>query len=126
MFGYITLGTNDLKRASAFYDGLLGQIGVTRMTSASALAVWGAKGRTPVLMVTRPFDGASASVGNGSMLAIEAANRQGVDALYALALRLGAGDEGKPGPRGAGGFYAGYFRDPDGHKLNAYCWDKER
>ena len=27
--------------------------------------------------------------------------------------------EGPPGPRGEG-FYAGYFRDPDGNKLNAF------
>ena len=31
----------------------------------------------------------------------------------------GGTDEGPPGPRGEG-FYAGYFRDPDGNKLNAF------
>ncbi len=35
-------------------------------------------------------------------------------------IELGAQDEGAPGPRGEG-FYAGYFRDPDGNKLNAFC-----
>jgi catechol 2,3-dioxygenase-like lactoylglutathione lyase family enzyme len=31
MIGYVTLGTNDLKRAAAFYDALLGEIGAKRM-----------------------------------------------------------------------------------------------
>ena len=33
--------------------------------------------------------------------------------------KLGGSDEGAPGPRGDG-FYAGYFRDPEGNKLNAF------
>ncbi len=43
-----------------------------------------------------------------------------MDRLHALALAHGGTDEGAPGPRGDGGFYAGYFRDPDGNKLNAF------
>jgi predicted lactoylglutathione lyase len=35
-------------------------------------------------------------------------------------MQNGAKDEGAPGPRGGGGFYAAYFRDPDGNKLNAF------
>ena len=35
--------------------------------------------------------------------------------------RLGATAEGPAGPRGDGSFHAGYFRDPDGNKLNAFC-----
>ena len=45
-----------------------------------------------------------------------AASREQVDALYRKAIELGAKDEGPAGPRGQG-FYAGYFRDPDGNKL---------
>ncbi|MND07592.1 hypothetical protein D3C83_296680 [compost metagenome] len=44
-----------------------------------------------------------------------------VNALHAQALKLGGKDEGAPGPRGDSGFYAGYFRDPDGNKLNFFC-----
>jgi predicted lactoylglutathione lyase len=36
-------------------------------------------------------------------------------------MKLGGKDEGAPGPRGDSGFYAGYFRDPDGNKLNFFC-----
>jgi len=45
-----------------------------------------------------------------------------VDAVYRKAIALGGKDEGAPGPRGLEGFYAAYFRDLDGHKLNCFCW----
>ena len=70
--------------------------------------------------LTHPFDGQSASVGNGVMVALEAGSPEQVGRLHALALAHGGSCEGAPGPRGEG-FYAGYFRDPDGNKLNAFC-----
>ena len=74
---------------------------------------------TPALSVTEPFDGKAASVGNGVMVALQMESQAKVDAFYRRALELGATDEGAPGPRGPG-FYAGYFRDLDGNKLNAF------
>ena len=71
------------------------------------------------LAVTRPYDGNAATVGNGVMVALRAPSKETVDALHAKALELGGQDEGAPGPRGDG-FYAGYFRDLDGNKLNAF------
>ena len=53
-------------------------------------------------------------------VAFEAKDQAQVDRLYAIALAHGGTDEGPPGPRGDSGFYAGYFRDPDGNKLNAF------
>ena len=67
----------------------------------------------------RPFDGNAASVGNGVMVAFEAKDEAQVDRLHAIALEQGGSCEGGPGPRGDS-FYAAYFRDPDGNKLNAF------
>ncbi len=53
------------------------------------------------------------------MVALEARDSAQVDRLYEIALANGGSDEGAPGVRG-GGFYAAYFRDPDGNKLNAF------
>ena len=44
--------------------------------------------------------------------------RAPLDRVYALAMANGGSDEGPPGVR-ANGYYAAYFRDPDGNKLNA-------
>ena len=76
--------------------------------------------RTCPSILTAPFDGNPATVGNGVMVALEARDRDQVDRIHALALANGGSDEGVPGPRGDQGFYAGYFRDPDGNKLNAF------
>jgi predicted lactoylglutathione lyase len=72
------------------------------------------------LGVTKPFDGKPATRGNGTMVALQVDSKTKVDALYKLAIELGGTDEGKPGPRGDG-FYAAYFRDLDGNKLNCFC-----
>ena len=119
MIGYVTIGTNDLARAAAFYDALLGELGAKRMMENEQFIAWTVRPQGPGLGVTKPFDKKPASVGNGVMVALEAASPAQVDSLHRKALQLGASDEGAPGDRG-GGFYAGYFRDLDGNKLNFF------
>jgi len=80
---------------------------------------WSAAPGGPMVSVIKPFDGKAASVGNGVMVALAASSKAQVDAIHRKALSLGAKDEGAPGPRGDG-FYAAYFRDLDGNKLNAF------
>lgn len=85
---------------------------------------WGKPGAGAGIGLTKPFDGNAASVGNGVMVALEAKDEAQVQRLYDIALANGGSDEGAPGDRG-GGFYAGYFRDPDGNKLNAFLMKAE-
>ena len=120
MIGYITLGTNDLPRAAAFYDALFAEIGGRRIMDFGRGYAWGVAMDKPAFGVMKPFDGQPACVGNGVMIALVVDSQDKVRALHAKALALGGKDEGAPGPRGEG-FYAGYFRDLDGHKLNAFC-----
>ncbi|WP_417497836.1 VOC family protein [Maricaulis sp.] len=119
MLGYVTLGSNDLQRAAAFYDKICAEFGVSRMMESDTFIAWGKPGGGAGIGLTKPFDGKPATVGNGVMAAFEADSKEQVDKVYALALSLGAQDEGPAGPRGDS-FYAGYFRDPDGNKLNVF------
>ena len=80
---------------------------------------WGTAPDAPMLSIIKPFDKKPATVGNGVMVALAAPSKAVVDKVHAKALALGGKDEGAPGPRGPG-FYAGYFRDLDGNKLNAF------
>jgi predicted lactoylglutathione lyase len=121
MIGYVTLGTNDLEKAAKFYDALAKEMGVGRMMDFDQFIAWGKMDGAPGIAATKPFDGQAASVGNGVMVALEAKDKDQVQRLYDIALANGGSDEGAPGPRGDEGFYAGYFRDPDGNKLNAFC-----
>ncbi|WP_299084056.1 VOC family protein [uncultured Paraglaciecola sp.] len=120
MIGYVTLGTNDIQASAKFYDELLAEIGAKRFMEADTFIAWATAPDQPSVAISKPFDGNVASVGNGVMVALLAENSQQVDALHAKALELGATNEGAAGPRGEG-FYAGYFRDLDGNKLNFFC-----
>jgi len=119
MVGYVTLGTNNFERATKFYDALLAELGAKRFMELENFIVWGAGTPAGLLAVTKPYDGKAATVGNGVMVALAASSRAQVDTIYRKAMELGAKDEGTPGPRGDN-FYAGYFRDLDGNKLNAF------
>ena len=119
MIGYVTVGTNDLPRAAKFYDALAAEMETPRMMEFETFIAWGKPGGAAGIAATKPFDGNTASVGNGVMVALEAKDNAQVDRLYAIALANGGSDEGAPGPRGDG-FYAAYFRDPDGNKLIAF------
>jgi predicted lactoylglutathione lyase len=120
MIGYVTLGTNDLERAAQFYDLLLKEIGASRFMDTDGFIAWAISPDKPALSLTKAFDGKPATVGNGVMVALAMRSPDQVDSFYKKAMELGATDEGPPGSRSAG-FYAGYFRDPDGNKLNAFC-----
>lgn len=119
MIGYVTLGTNDLARGAIFYDAIAAEMGVGRMMEFETVIAWGVAGGAAGVALSKPFDGNAASVGNGVMVALEAKDKEQVHRLYDIALAHGGSDEGAPGPRGDG-FYAAYFRDPDGNKLNAF------
>jgi catechol 2,3-dioxygenase-like lactoylglutathione lyase family enzyme len=122
MIGYVTLGTNDLPRAAAFYDAIAAEMGVGRMMESDNFIAWGAPGAAAGVGLIKPFNGDAASVGNGVMVALEAKDQDQVRRIYDIALAHGGTDEGPPGPRGDT-FYAGYFRDPDGNKLNAFVME---
>ena len=119
MIGYTTVGTNDLQRAAAFYDALLAEFGAKRAMEMETFIAWATAPNTPMVAIIKPYDKQPATVGNGVMVALAASSKAQVDAVYKKALALGGKDEGAPGPRGPG-FYAGYFRDLDGNKMNAF------
>jgi predicted lactoylglutathione lyase len=119
MIGYVTLGTKDLAKAAEFYDAIAAELDTPRMMEFDGFIAWGKPGGGAGIGLTRPFDGNVATVGNGVMVALEAKDKEQVQRLHEIALAHGGSCEGPPGPRGEG-FYAGYFRDPDGNKLNAF------
>lgn len=119
MVGYMTLGSNDLKRAAEFYDAIVEPIGATRIFETPTSIVWSTRGGSD-LDLTTPFDGNRATTGNGTMVALQCGERAQVDRIHEIAMAKGGSDEGAPGERWPG-FYAGYFRDPEGNKLNAFA-----
>jgi catechol 2,3-dioxygenase-like lactoylglutathione lyase family enzyme len=134
MFAYICLGSNDLQKSATFYDATLGVLGYRRCDTSGESETdwtdwigWGryekAGAVQDALWVCRPYDGAPASAGNGSMVALWARTWAEVDAFHAAALSHGGASEGAPGLRLRYNpdFYAAYVRDPDGNKLAVVC-----
>ncbi|MDA1076194.1 MAG: VOC family protein [Proteobacteria bacterium] len=127
MIGYITLGTNDLERATRFYDVLLAELGAKRTMTDERMIGWSRSRDEPLFSIIKPFDGEPATVGNGVMISLNVETPENVEKVYNKALELGATDEGHPHDRGSSmGFYGGYFRDLDGNKLVAYCLGYKR
>jgi len=121
MIGYQTVGTNNLDKAVAFYDALLGEIGAKRAMDEKDFVLWSQAPGSPGFCVHVPANGKVATIGNGSMTAFHVETSDMVDKMYELAMKLGASDEGPAGPRGDDGFYAGYCRDLDGNKFSFFC-----
>ncbi len=121
MIGYITLGTNDLEKSAQFYDELFKVMGIGRFMEFDSYIAWGKQDGSAGFSITKPFDGKHPTIGNGVMIALSAVSTEQVDKVYAKALELGGSDEGAAGYRDEmKGFYAGYFRDLDGNKLNIH------
>jgi len=120
MIGYITLGTNNIEKLASFYDALLEKLGAGRVMQAEDYIVWGNDKGGAWFSIHVPNDGKKATVGNGVMIALRAENMDAVTNFHDYALELGATDEGAPGMRGES-FFAAYFRDPEGNKLNVHC-----
>jgi hypothetical protein len=121
MIRYLTLGAHDLAACGAFYDKLMPTIGCERLETTDYGRGYGPKGGKADLWVIRANNGLPPSYGNGTMVALDAPSRGGVDAFHAMALAAGGFDEGKPGIRGGAdsNFYACYVRDLTGNKLSA-------
>jgi len=128
MFSHITLGTQDIERAIAFYDPVLKTICIERAYKDDSTAGYRAEGaKDAYLWLLPPFDGEIATIGNGSHIAFKAESRQAVREFHAAALAAGGEDEGPPGarPHYHKNYYGAYVRDPDGNKLQAVCHKAE-
>lgn len=128
MISHITLGTNDLERATAFFGPIMEALGLqpVPMERSAPFVMWtGTESFRPAIALTRPENGEAHHPGNGQMLALLAPDRATVDRVHALAMQGGGKDEGAPGlrPHYHPDYYGAYFRDLDGNKLCIVCHD---
>src|SRR3546814_21001634 len=61
MIGYVTLGTDDLARAAAFYDAIAAELETPRMMEYESFIAWGKPDGGAGIGLTKPFDGNAAS-----------------------------------------------------------------
>jgi catechol 2,3-dioxygenase-like lactoylglutathione lyase family enzyme len=130
VFSHVNLGTHDLEQAVVFFDAVLKPLGIEQKFFHSEMGWAGWQHRDnprPLFVVGVPLDGGVHSAGNGQMLALQSDTRQQVDQCHAIALALGAADEGKPGlrPHYHPDYYGAYFRDLDNNKICICCHEAE-
>lgn len=120
ILNHVSIGTNDLSRATQFYDAVLETIGAKRQHEIPGVAV--AYGKYfPEFWVQTPLDQKTATCGNGIHFAFLAPSKNAVSSFYEKALEHGATPDGRPGPRPeyGPGYYGCFVYDPDGHKIEA-------
>jgi catechol 2,3-dioxygenase-like lactoylglutathione lyase family enzyme len=123
MFSHIMLGTNDIERSKAFYDSVLGALGVKPgfedKQPDKHRVFWRTK--TGVFGVSVPIDGQPQTCANGSTIGFACETAEQVHAWHDAGVAAGGVSiEDPPGLRaGPSGFYLAYLRDPDGNKICA-------
>ncbi|MDE1004355.1 MAG: VOC family protein [Paraburkholderia fungorum] len=130
MLSHVFVGISDFERAYGFYSVLMDtlELRLKFRDNDTCWAGWMAAGAPrPLFVISRPYDGRPATVGNGQMLALLAKDRATVDRAHAAALAHGGACEGPPGlrPHYHADYYGAYFRDPDGNKLSVCCHEPD-
>jgi catechol 2,3-dioxygenase-like lactoylglutathione lyase family enzyme len=124
ILSHVSIGVSDHARATAFYDAVLGALGIGRVMEHPDAVAYGRV--YPEFWVQTPIDGRPSSVGNGTHFAFGASSREQVHAFWDAAVKAGARPDGEPGPRPHYGepYYGCFLRDLDGHKIEASFWDE--
>ena len=124
MFSFISLGTNNLQNSKIFYDELLQSINIKNVLETDRYIGYAKNSSLNKVefYLMLPHNKQMATFGNGTMVTFNITSKKEVDIFYNLALKLGASDEGLPGPRHDEDYYA-YFRDLDGNKIWAFSSD---
>ncbi|MBJ3786731.1 VOC family protein [Devosia sediminis] len=119
MIDHVSLGTNDVARAKAFYDPVLAVVQMTLQAETSSELLYGAG--SFMISIVVPLDGEPATPGNGTHIAFAARDRAMVDRFYEVALANGGTSDGAPGTRSEydAHYYGAFVRDPDGNKIEA-------
>jgi catechol 2,3-dioxygenase-like lactoylglutathione lyase family enzyme len=120
---HVGISVSDFPRAKAFYEAVLGTLGITVLSDlAFGPARHAGFGKTrPDFWISSGREGRAQT-----HVCFRAESRAAVEAFYSVALSMGGRDNGPPGLRVHyhPDYYAAYVLDPDGHNVEAVCHDK--
>ena len=128
MIGFVMVGTNNLDKATNFYDILLDAIELKRVVSNEKYIGYASKEKLDEVefYVTNPVNKDRATFGNGTQISFITSSRVIVDKFHEIGLKAGGTSEGSGGERPEGsGVYYSYVRDLDGNKICTFTNSKE-
>lgn len=125
MLHHVSLGSNDIGAARAFYDPVLAVLGIRVLGADAESADYGASDF--FFSIETPVDGRPASAGNGVHIAFQARDRGVVREFHRVGLANGGRDAGAPGlrPEYDGNYYGAFLLDPDGNKIEAVTFSAD-
>ena len=117
---FVMVGSNDYKKSSEFYDAVLEPLKLKKTVITEKYIGYAhiSEPDKTQFYVTDPVNGEPATFGNGTQITLLAESKEAVEKFYEIAMSKGAVDEGAPGVRSDGNYYA-YIRDIDGNKIAA-------
>lgn len=117
-FGHIDLRVTSMRDAQPFYGVLLPELGFTHEYPSPEWMGWAADGELPAAAYFAITEDAT-HVPNANRIAFWAADREKVDRIAHLVKSLGANVTSGPQeyPEYGGSYYAVYFEDPCGNRL---------
>ena len=120
MFSHVMLGASDLEKSKAFYDAVLGTLGIAPGVANKNRYFY--RSPTGTFSISTQINGDVACHANGGTIGFLAESIEQTDAFHAAGVANGGTTcEDPPGFReGPGGkLYLSYLRDPAGNKICA-------
>ena len=117
---FVMVGSNDYKKSSELYDAAFEPLKLKKILTTEKYIGYAHSSEPEVVIfyITTPVNGKPATFGNGTQITLLAESKEAVEKFYDIAISKGAIDEGAPGVRSDGNYYA-YVRDMDGNKIAA-------
>ena len=120
MFDHVGFDVRDFQKSKKFYEQALAPLGIKVCLYLEEYSACGFGKERPQFWI----GGGKPSNGDDEVhVSFAAKNRAEVDAFYAAAMKAGARDNGKPGPRPEyhAKYYGAFVLDPDGNNIEACC-----
>ena len=117
---FVMVGSDDHEKSGDFYDAVLEPLKLKRVLKTEKYIGYAHSSDLEKVQfyVTHPVNGEPATFGNGTQITLLADTKEVVEKFYEVAISKGATDEGAPGVRKDGNYYA-YIRDLEGNKIAA-------
>ncbi|MDF2367316.1 VOC family protein [Sneathiella sp.] len=121
---HISVAVSDIGKSGAFYDAVLGHLGMARIADREMTIGYGKK--FPEFWINARPDMAPVSADTGVHIALRARSEELVLECYQAALENGGTDAGSPGARQAAltTYFGAFFKDPDGNKVEIVTFPK--